>query len=177
MATIRKHKKKYQVIIRRKDHPHIYKSFISLEAAREWARDTEVNIERGLYANLKAAMGMSLKNLLESYREHITPNKRGAEEESYKIGKLLKFDIASSSIAKLTVLKLKKFQKALENTHKESTINKYVSLIKMALDYAVNDLDIYLPKNVASQVKRLKESDWSGEIISVSEEEKLIQAT
>ena len=177
MATIRKHKKKYQVIIRRKDHPHIYKSFISLEAAREWARDTEVNIERGLYANLNAAMGMTLKNLLESYRENVTPSKRGHKEESYKIGKLIRFDIASSSIAKLTVLKLKKFQKALENTHKESTINKYVSLIKMALDYAVNDLDIYLPKNVASQVKRLKESDWSGEIISVSEEEKLIQAT
>ena len=177
MATIRKHKKKYQVIIRRKDHPHIYKSFISLEAAREWARDTEVNIERGLYANLNAALSMTLKNLLESYRENVTPSKRGHKEESYKIGKLIRLDIANSAIAKLTVLKLKKFQKELENTHKPSTINKYVSLIKMALDYAVNDLDIYLPKNVASQVKRLKESDWSGEIISNHEEKKLVQAS
>jgi len=90
---------------------------------------------------------------------------------------LIRLDIANSAIAKLTVLKLKKFQKELENTHKPSTINKYVSLIKMALDYAVNDLDIYLPKNVASQVKRLKESDWSGEIISNHEEKKLVQAS
>ena len=177
MATIRKHKKKYQVIIRRKDHPHIYKSFVSIEAAREWARDTEVNIERGLYANLNAAMSMTLKNLLESYKEHVTPTKQGHKEESYKIAKLLRFDIVNSSLAKLTILKIKKFQKLLLETHKESTINKYVSLIKMALDYAVNDLDIYLPKNVAAQVKRLKEPEWKGEIISKDEEERLIQAS
>ena len=46
MAVIRKLRKKWQVIIRRKDHPQLSKVFISKEAAREWARDTEVNIEQ-----------------------------------------------------------------------------------------------------------------------------------
>ena len=177
MAVIRKMGKKWQVIIRRKDHPQLSKCFISKEAAREWARDTEVNIERGLYANLKAAMGMSLKTLLESYREHVTPTKRGSEEESYKIGKLIKHELTKVSIARLTVLKIKNFQKELSISCKPSTINKYVSLIKMALEYAVNDLDIYLPKNVAGQVKRLKEPEPSGEAISEEEERKLIEAS
>ena len=110
MAVIRKMKKKWQVLIRRKDHPHMSKCFVSKEAAHEWARDTEVNIERGLYANMKAALGMSLKTLLESYREHVTPTKRGAEEETYKINKLLKHEITKLSIARLTVLKIKNFQ-------------------------------------------------------------------
>jgi len=177
MAVIRKMGKKWQVIIRRKDHPQLSKCFISKEAAREWARDTEVNIERGLYANLKAAMGMSLKTLLESYREHVTPTKRGSEEESYKIGKLIKHELTKVSIARLTVLKIKNFQKELSISCKPSTINKYVSLIKMALEYAVNDLDIYLPKNVAGQVKRLKEPEPSGEVITEEEERKLIEAS
>ena len=177
MAVIRKMGKKWQVIIRRKNHPALSKCFISKEAAREWARDTEVNIERGLYANLKAAMGMSLKTLLESYKEHVTPTKRGSEEEGYKIGKLCKHEITKVSIARLTVLKIKNFQKELLQSHKESTINKYVSLIKMALDYAVNDLDIYLPKNVAGQVKRLKEPEPSGEVITKEEERRLIEAS
>ena len=177
MAVIRKMGKKWQVIIRRKDHPQLSKCFISKEAAREWARDTEVNIERGLYANLKAAMGMSLKTLLESYREHVTPTKRGSEEESYKIGKLIKHELTKVSIARLTVLKIKNFQKELSISCKPSTINKYVSLIKMALEYAVNDLDIYSPKNVAGQVKRLKEPEPSGEVISEEEERKLIEAS
>ena len=176
MAVIRKMKKKWQVLIRRKDHPHMSKVFVSKEAAKEWARDTEVNIERGLYANMKAAMGMSLRTLLESYREHVTPTKRGAEEETYKINKLLKHEITKLSIARLTVLKIKNFQKQLSQENKQpSTINKYVSLIKMALNYAVNDLDIYLPKNVAGAVKRLPEPETSKEIITVEEEQRLIR--
>ena len=37
----------------------------------------------------------------------------------------------------------------------------------MALNYAVNDLDIYLPKNVAGAVKRLPEPETSKEIIKL----------
>ena len=174
MSTIRKHKKKYQVIIRRKDHPHIYKSFVSLEAAREWARETEVNIERGLYANLNAAMSMTLKALLEAYRDNVTCNKKGHKEESYKINKLIRHEISSSSLAKLTKLRLTKLQKELKDTHNPSTINKYISLISMALKYAVNDLEIYLPNNVASKVVRLTEPEYKGEVITKLEEAKLI---
>jgi hypothetical protein len=60
MSVIRKHGKKFQVLIRRKDSPHIIKSFVSKEAAREWARETEVNIERGFYANSSYAQRMTL---------------------------------------------------------------------------------------------------------------------
>ena len=107
MATIRKRRGKYQVIIRRKDHPHLSKCFVSKEAAKEWARDTEVNIERGLYANLNQAMSMKLSTLLQSYREHVTPGKKGHKEESYKIAKLIRYDICKNSLAKLTVMKIK----------------------------------------------------------------------
>jgi len=34
MSTIRKHRQKWQVLIRRKDHPQISKCFVSKEAAR-----------------------------------------------------------------------------------------------------------------------------------------------
>ena len=52
MSVIRKHGKKWQVMIRRNDSPHITKSFLHKEAAQEWARETEVNIEKGLYSNV-----------------------------------------------------------------------------------------------------------------------------
>mgnify|MGYP000256235248 FL=1 len=51
MATFRKRRHKWQVLIRKKDSPFITKSFMTKEAAQEWARETEVNIEKGLYAN------------------------------------------------------------------------------------------------------------------------------
>ena len=52
MSVIRKHGKKWQVMIRRNDSPHITKSFLHKEAVQEWSRETEINIEKGLYVNV-----------------------------------------------------------------------------------------------------------------------------
>ena len=52
MSVIRKHGKKWQVMIRRNDSPHITKSLLHKEAAQECAQETEVNIEKGLYVNV-----------------------------------------------------------------------------------------------------------------------------
>ena len=67
MATFRKRGSKWQVLIRRKDAPHISKHFTTKEAATEWSRETEVNIEKGLYANTSYSQRMTL-------REHLAKN-------------------------------------------------------------------------------------------------------
>ena len=79
MSVIRKHGKKFQVLIRRKDSPHIIKSFVSKEAAREWARETEVNIERGFYANSSYAQRMTLGQLLTEYRDIVSEKRKVIE--------------------------------------------------------------------------------------------------
>jgi hypothetical protein len=40
----------------------------------------------------------------------------------------------------------------------------------MAIAYAMDDLDMYLPSNVAKRIKILKEPDYSGEVITRDEE-------
>ena len=61
MATFRKRGGKWQVIIRRKDSAYISKTFTMKEAAQEWQRETEVNIEKGLYANISQSQSMTLQ--------------------------------------------------------------------------------------------------------------------
>ena len=56
MASIRKHYKKYQVLIRRKGHPLICKSFASYSEATKYAQESEANIAKGLYADLSEAI-------------------------------------------------------------------------------------------------------------------------
>ena len=68
MATFRKRGSKWQVLIRRKDAPHISKHFSTKEAAVEWSRETEVNIEKGLYANVSHSQRITLRELLAEYR-------------------------------------------------------------------------------------------------------------
>ena len=45
----------------------------------------------------------------------------------------------------------------------------------MAIAYAMDDLDMYLPTNPAKRVKNLKEPEYSGEIITREEEERLLE--
>jgi len=49
MATIRKLRGKWQVLIRRKFNKPIYKSFSLKEDAKTWARKTELEIEQGTF--------------------------------------------------------------------------------------------------------------------------------
>lgn len=44
MATIVKHGKKWQVRIRKKNHPPIYKTFLSKANASKWAQESERKI-------------------------------------------------------------------------------------------------------------------------------------
>ena len=46
MATIRKLRDKWQVIIRRKNYPNISKVFIQKSLANKWAKETELAMEK-----------------------------------------------------------------------------------------------------------------------------------
>ena len=52
MATIRKIRSKWQVLIRKHNLKPIYKAFILKEDATKWSRETEVKIEQCLYKDL-----------------------------------------------------------------------------------------------------------------------------
>ena len=103
MAYIRKRRKKWQVVIRRKGHPHIAKSFTSYSLATSWAQEFEANIEKGLFADLSEANQTLLRDALQRYKDEVTAKKKGAKQESYKIDKLMRHRISNYSLARLVV--------------------------------------------------------------------------
>ncbi len=60
MATIRKIRSKWQVLIRKHNLKPIYKTFILKEDAVKWSRETEVKIEQGLYKDLTPALQITI---------------------------------------------------------------------------------------------------------------------
>ena len=52
MASIRKLKSgKWQVVIRKSNHKHIFKTFIEKAVARKFAREVEQQIEKDIYTD------------------------------------------------------------------------------------------------------------------------------
>ena len=175
MATIRRRNNKWQVIIRKDNFKITYKTFSLKEDAVRWARETEVKIYQGLYQDLTLAKTTKLKDVLVQYRDRVSITKRGYEQECYKINKIIRSDIADKTLSQLTPLILFEFIEQQRKLYTASTINKSITIINLALNFAERFLGISLNKNPLKFIKRLKESQFIGQVIEPHEEVLLLK--
>jgi integrase len=175
MASIYKRNGKWRVEIRKKGSKGIHKSFIVKDEAIRFARDTEVKIEHGLYQDLTLAKTTKLKDVLAQYRDRVSVNKKGYAQECYKINKIIRSDIADKLLSQLTPLILFEFIEQQKKLYTASTINKSITIINLALNFAERFLGICLNKNPLKFIKRLKESQFIGQVIEPNEEALLLK--
>ena len=175
MASIRKHYKKYQVLIRRKGHPLVCKSFATYSDATRYAQESETNIAKGLYADLTEANQTTLRDTLCRYRNEVTVSKKGAKQEIYKINKLIRNKICNYSLARLTPNKIAKFRNELSLNSAPATVNKYLTLISVAVNTAKNEWGIHLPLNPCTKIKRMEEPEVKDIRVQPEEEELLLK--
>ena len=175
MATIRRRNNKWQVIIRKDNFKIIYKTFFLKEDATRWARDTEVKIEQGLYQDLTLAKTTKLKDVLIQYRDKVSVNKKGYENERYKINKIIRSNIGDKNLSELSSLVLFEFIEQQKKLYTASTINKSITIINLALKFAERFLGVALNKNPLKFIKRLKESNFIGQVIEPHEEALLLK--
>lgn len=175
MATIRRRNNKWQVIIRKDNFKITYKTFSLKDDAVRWARETEVKIEQGLYQDLTLAKTTKLKDVLSQYRDRVSVNKKGYENERYKINKIIRSDIGDKTLSELSSLVLFEFIEQQKKLYTASTINKTITIINLALKFAERFLGIALNKNPLKFIKRLKESNFIGQVIEPHEEVLLLK--
>jgi integrase len=175
MATIRRRNNKWQVIIRKDNFKITYKTFSLKEDAVRWARETEVKIEQGLYQDLALSKTTKLKDVLAQYRDRVSVNKKGYDQERYKINKIIRSDIADKTLSQLTPLVLFEYIEQQKKLYTASTINKSITIINLALNFAERFLGISLNKNPLKFIKRLKESQFVGQVIEPHEEALLLK--
>lgn len=104
MATIRQRGDRYQVRIQRKGFPDVSKSFTTKEDAQKWARGIERQMDLGEFS----PVGLdTLADLIARYLKEVTPHKKGATQERYRlagikadrIGKLAVKDLSPVEVA------------------------------------------------------------------------------
>jgi hypothetical protein len=108
MAHIRKHRDKWQSIIRVQGHPHLAKSFASRTDAKRWAIEQELKIRRE-DAGIAKVNFPKFEDVARRYIEEVSILKRCHRDERYTILVLFREAWSSYPINKI----------------KPSTINKY----------------------------------------------------
>lgn len=152
MATIRKHRGKWQAIVRRKAQGSASKTFHFRRDAERWARDQERRLDNGTFGKL-APQEVTLAELLIRYRDTITVKKKGAPQETRRVQRLLKDPITSLVVDQITSGRLASFRdKRLRDGTRAAAID--LILIGHCLKIAMNEWGLPLALNPADKVKR-----------------------
>ena len=97
--------------------------------------------------------------LCSDIKEEVNAKKKGAKQEAYKTDKLMRHKFSNYRLVRLTSNKIAKLKNELAVTSAPATVNKYLTLISVALNTAKNKWDIFLLTNVCSNLKRLAEPE------------------
>lgn len=159
MATIRKHRDKYQVQIRRKGSPTICKTFSLLSDAKEWARHQERLIDRGeLGIDRKELDRITLDDLIERYLEEVMPGKRHGETDTFSLNLLQAHSISKLKLSELSPMDFSKYRDERLKGVSPATVKRQFSPVKHMLGYARIEWEIPLKGDLLTKAK-LKKAD------------------
>ena len=176
MPHIRKKRNKWQVLIRKKFHKNIAKSFTLKEDAEKYARETEAQIDKGFLVTYEEAQKTKLSELLERYRTEITSKKKGAIVEDYKIKYLQTLPVSDNYLISITPTKIAKLRDQLLADKKPGTVCHYLAFISNCWNVARKEWGINLPDNPVSLIKKPVVKNRRDRILTPDEYKKLLDA-
>jgi hypothetical protein len=85
MATFEKRGQYWRAKVRRRGFPEQSRSFDTRSKAEVWARSVESEMDRGIYVDRSEAEKNLLGDLIDRYLREVTPKKRGAGPERFRL--------------------------------------------------------------------------------------------
>ena len=177
MATITKRKSGKWTAEVRTHKKYISKTFIKKSNASNWAKEIEYQLDREQYEDFSESVRITLGELITRYRDDITPTKKGAKEEKYKLNFILRNKIVKCRVLSLKTKQILEFKNDIKETRAASTVNKYIHYIYTIWETARVQWDIALPsRNPVSLVKKEKVTDKIDRILTPEEYQDLLVA-
>jgi integrase len=153
MATIRKRGSSWQAQVRREGYPPLSKSFASKSDALAWSRDKERAIDRGeLPLGVRELKGLSVRDLLLRYSETVTPTKRGAGPEQYRIRTILRHELAQVALSRLSPAAIAQYRDDRLQLVQPGTVRRELAILQHCLEMAKREWGVPIPANPVRQI-------------------------
>lgn len=172
MATIRKHRNRWQAQIRLKGIKPIAKSFIKKFDAIAWARVTESRVTLGTYVDPRMAESTLVSDVIDRYLKQL--NNRNRVDASLKSrAERLRRSLGAYSLSKLSVCHLSEYRDQRLEVANPATVIHELSLLRRILRLASLEWAIPFPQGIP-QVRLPKMPKGRVRRLNVGEEEKLL---
>jgi integrase len=168
IATVSSRPKSWRVQIRRLGHAPLSKSFPKKHFTKSQAWAWADRAERELLAGTFAAARETLGQALEKYAAEVSPKKRGARWEAYRLAAIGKSPMASLPMGNITPAVLASWRDRRLREVAGSTVRREMNLIDSVLEVTrkewkwiqVNPLrDVAKPPNPRSRRRRVPDTE------------------
>jgi integrase len=177
----------YQARIRRAGYHPLSSTFATRMQAALWAEAVESELDkRGDQRAIDIALRkvaetappdrLTLGDLLERYMERVTPDKRAAVEEGWRIRGLLKHPLARCPIATFGTVQVAEWRDWRLKTVTGSTVNRDLNLLGHVIEVARDEWGVKIDSNPFQRIRRARENPPRERRLAPAEESTLLQA-
>jgi len=144
---------KWQAKIRRTGWPDQSKTFQTLEAAQQWARATEREMDIGAFINRNDAEKTTFAVAANRYKTEILPSKRGKDRDAYKIDYLIE-KFGPYSLASINTAMISSFRDERLNVVAPQTVVHEINMLSRIFKACAMDWGIALPQGIPTALVR-----------------------
>jgi|TARA_B100000315_G_scaffold238822_1_gene256989 integrase len=177
MAHIRKRKGRFTVEVRRKHGQRLYRTFDLKSDGLSFAKEAELQIQQNRFRDISEASKTTLKIVLHRYLREIIKNKADKKRERSKYNVILRHGICNKILTELRTSDFAKYRdERIEQGMSNSTINRELSAIRVAIQTSIDEWDCWLPENPVKSSIKLTENPACERRLKAGEYEKLMIA-
>ena len=175
MATLRKRSNGHWQARVRKANQSITKTFINKVDAERWAKQIEVEMQKGSYTNLVFAERTTFAEIIERYIIEVLPTMRGGKADFIRLKALARRPIAKLNMVALTPQKIAQHRDERLKEIAPATVIRELSYFSSIITYARKEWGINI-NNPVALVARPKNPQGRSRILDASETNELFEA-
>lgn len=175
MATLRKRSSGHWQARVRKANQNITKTFINKADAERWAKQTEVELDKGSFVNLGLAERTTFAEIIERYIAQVLPTMRGGKADCIRLKALARRPIAKLNMVSLTPQKIAQHRDERLKEIAPATVIRELSYFSSIISYARKEWGINI-NNPVALVARPKNPQGRSRILDAIETNALFEA-
>lgn len=175
MATLRKRSNGHWQARVRKANQSITKTFINKVDAERWAKQVEVEMQKGSYTNLVLAERTTFAEIIERYITEVLPTMRGGKADYIRLKALARRPIAKLNMVALTPQKIAQHRDERLKEIAPATVIRELSYFSSIITYARKEWGINI-NNPVALVARPKNPQGRSRILDAAETNALFEA-
>jgi len=173
MASIRKRGSSWQARVARNGFPSETKTFRSHTEAERWCRSVEAGMDSGAFLSPRPLLGITLADLVARYRQIVTPTKRGATEEAFRLKAFERGRVAQLALVNVSPEVIAGYRDDRLKTCCPDTVIRDLAVLSSIYNHAIREWGIGLT-NPVLLIRKPRARPGRNRVLSTEEEHQLL---